>query len=236
MSVCPLNSFDKATIFLKTLAATTLEDNKTGEPSLDAGAIRLPDTHGDSIDNVDEVVNLQVRMTSDLNQFGDTLTRALQKEFSQIDLQPKDAKNGKSHLMSFARYQYEEKKAARKYFKSKKSGLAKIYEGIENEVKAKLASEMLLMTTDPNYIADPSEARAALIKPSQRNQFRYAALIQQEKNKQLKLKYALEIRRKQQMIDIIKQQAIIRASLFRYETVKHELEHLLKKADESIRP
>ena len=235
-----LNSFDKSTIFLKTLAATTLEDNKTHKPSLDAGAIRLPDTHGDSIDKVDEVVNLQVRMTADLNQFADTLTRALQKEFSEIDLQPKkkdgtpDTTDGKPHLMSFARYQYEEKKAARKYFKSKKSGLAKIYEGIENEVKAKLASQMVLMSTDPNYIADPSEARAALIKPAQRNKFRYAALIQQEKNKQLKLKYALEIKRKQQMIDIIKQQALIRASLFRYETVRHELAHILSKVDESV--
>jgi len=47
----------------------------------------------------------------------------------------------------------------------------------------------------PNYIADPSEARAALVKPSQRNTFRYTALIQQEKNKQIKLKYALEIKR-----------------------------------------
>ncbi len=217
------------------MAATTLEDNKTHTPSLDAGAIRLPDTHGDSIDNVDEVVNLQVRMTSDLNQFADTLTRSLQKEFSEIDLQPIDKSGGQSHLMSFARYQYEEKKAARKYFKSKKSGLAKIYEGIENEVKAKLASQMVLMSTDPNYIADPSEARAALIKPSQRNKFRYAALIQQEKNKQLKLKYALEIKRKQQMVDIIKQQALSRASLFRYETARHELEHILSAADKAVK-
>jgi len=115
-----------------------------------------------------------------------------------------------------------------------KLNLSAIYKGIEDEAKARMASEMLLMTTDPNYIADPSEARASLIKPSQRNKFRYAALIQQEKNKMLKLKYAKEIKRKQQRIDLIKKQAYIRASLFRPEIAKHELKHLLSAADKSV--
>ena len=47
-------------------------------------------------------------------------------------------------------------------------------------------------------------------------------------------RYAREIKRKQQMIDLIKQQALSRASLFRYETARHELEHILSAADNAV--
>ena len=47
-------------------------------------------------------------------------------------------------------------------------------------------------------------------------------------------RYAREIKRKQQMIDLIKQQAYIRASLFRPEVAKHELKHILSAADKSV--
>ena len=217
-----VNNFDKPTIVLKTFAAMNLGTD-------DANATGLPETKADSIDLEDEIVGTQVRMTADLNQFSGTLTRALEKKFSEIDM-----KDGGEHVMSLSRYDRKEKEKAKEFFRSKESGLSKIYEGIEKEVKSRMASEMLIMTADPNYIADPSEARAALIKPSQRNAFRYAALIQQEKNKMLKLKYALEIKRKQQMVDLLKQQAQIRASVFRDSAAKHELYHLLEKADESV--
>lgn len=51
----------------------------------------------------------------------------------------------------------------------------------------------------------------------------------------LKLKYASIIKRKQQMVDLIKQQAYIRASIFRDEIAQHELEHILKAADNNVR-
>ena len=50
----------------------------------------------------------------------------------------------------------------------------------------------------------------------------------------LKLKYASIIKRKQQMVDLAKKQAYIRASIFRASAAKHELEHILTKADESV--
>ena len=50
----------------------------------------------------------------------------------------------------------------------------------------------------------------------------------------LKLKYARIIKRKQQKVDLIKQQAYIRASIFRDEIAKHELEHILKAADANV--
>ena len=199
----------------------------------DISEILLPATKADAMDMEDEIVGLQVRMSADLNQFTDTLTRALQAEFADIDMQEGTGKE--PHLMSLARYGMKEKEVATKFFKSKESGLADIYKGIEDEAKAQMASELLLMTADPNYIADPSEARAALVKPAQRNKFRYAALIQQEKNKQLKLKYALQIKRGQQMVDLAKKQAYIRASIFRSSAARHELEHILKKADQSVK-
>jgi len=215
-------TFDKATIVLKTLAATNIGNDE-------ANATALPATKADSIDMEDEIVGLQTRMATDFIQFDSTLTRALQKKVSEIDM-----KDGGKELMSLARYGAKEKEVANEVFRSKASGLSDIYKGIEEDVKARMASEMLLMTTDPNYIADPSEARLALIKPSQRNAFRYAALIQQEKNKQLKLKYALEIKRKQQIVDLIKKQAQIRASVFRDSAARHELDVLLSKVDESV--
>jgi len=221
-----LNSFDKATIVLKTLAVMNSGTDDINETL-------LPATKADSMDMEDEVVGLQVRMSADLNQFTDTLTRALQAEFADIDMQEGQTA-GEPHLMSLARYGMKEKNVTAEFFKSKESGLADIYKGIEDEAKARMASELLLMTADPNYIADPSEARAALVKPSQRNKFRYAALMQQEKNKMLKLKYATIIKRKQQMVDLAKKQAYIRASIFRASAAKHELEHILKKADESV--
>ena len=73
-----------------------------------------------------------------------------------------------------------------------------------------------------------------LLSPINFNKFRYAALIQQEKNKVFKLKYASIIKRKQQMVDLAKKQASIRASIFRSSAAKHELKHLLMKADESV--
>ena len=218
-----LNSFDKPTIVLKTLAAMNSGTDDINETL-------LPATKADSMDMEDEVVGLQVRMSADLNQFTDTLTRALQSEFAEIPME----EAGSRHLISLAKYERAEKNATTTFFKSKESGLADIYKGIEEQAKAEMASELLLMTADPNYIADPSEARAALVKPSQRNKFRYAALMQQEKNKMLKLKYATIIKRKQQMVDLAKKQAYIRASIFRASAAKHELEHILKKADESV--
>ena len=74
-----------------------------------------------------------------------------------------------------------------------------------------------------------------MVKPSQRNKFRYAALIQQEKNKQVKLKYALQIKRGHQMLGYAKEVAYLKATTFRPEAAKHELKHLLMKADESVK-
>jgi len=221
-------TFDKATIMLKTLAVQNFGKS-------DANATTLPATKAKSMDLEDQIVQLETRMDADLNQFGDTLTRVLRKELlDKTSVQAPNWNSNKPHLAGQALYKMREKNVTSTFFKSKTSGLTAIYKGIEDEAKARMASEMLLMTADPNYIADPSEARAALIKPSQRNKFRYAALIQQEKNKMLKLKYAKEIKRKQQMVDIIKQQAYIRASIFRDEIVVHELKHLLDAADKSI--
>ena len=225
-----LNSFDKPTLVLKDLALKNFGTS-------DINVTTLPATKAQSMDLEDEIVKLQTRMDADLYQFGDTLTRALRKELlDKTSIKAHNWMKGKDplpHLASQAAYEMREKNTTEKFFQSKTSGLAAIYKGIEDDAKAKMASEELVMTTDPNYITDPSEARAALIKPAQRNKFRYAALIQQEKNKQLKLKYAKEIKRKQQMVDIIKQQAYIRASLFRDEIAKHMLKHLLDKVDES---
>jgi len=227
------NSFDKATIVLKTIAATTKGTDDINETL-------LPVTKAQSIDSEDEAVQLQTRMAMDFNQFGDTLTRLLRREFldkAEVLTHPKPKNPPKGwapHLASEALYESREKNVTHEFFTSKKSGLSAVYKGIEDEAKARMASEMLLLTADPNYIADPSEARAALIKPSQRNKFRYAALIQQEKNKQIKLKYALEIKRKQQQIDILKRQAQIRASIFRDEIAVHELRHIMMDADKSV--
>jgi hypothetical protein len=201
----------------------------------DENSTKLPATKADSMDMEDEVVQLQSRMSADLKQFGDTLTRRLREEIlDKSSIKAYNWSKKTPHLASLSAYEANEKNTTSAFFKSEESGLAAIYKGVEDEAKARMASEMLIMTADPNYIDDPSEARANLVKPSQRNKFRYAALIQQEKNKMLKLKYALEIKRKQQMIDIVKQQAYIRASVFRPELAKHELEHILSKADASV--
>ena len=50
----------------------------------------------------------------------------------------------------------------------------------------------------------------------------------------LKLKYAKEIKRKQQRIDLIKKQAYIRASVFRPVIANNELDELLKAADATV--
>ena len=220
-----LNSFDKPTLVLKDLALKNFGTS-------DTNATTLPATKAQSMDLEDEIVKMQTRMDADLNQFGDTLTRTLRKELLDKTLITR-SKTDKT-LVSEPYYEMREKNITANFFKSKVSSLSAIYKGIEDEAKARMASEMLLMTTDPNYIADPSEARAALIKPSQRNKFRYAALIQQEKNKQLKLKYAKEIKRKQQKVDLIKQQAYIRASVFRSVLAENEITELLKAADKSV--
>jgi len=195
----------------------------------------LPATKAKSMDTEDEIVRMQTRMAADLTQFSDTLTRQLRKEFlDKVEVLKTKGATKPPHLASRALYESREKNVTHAFFTSEQSGLAAIYKGIEDEAKARMASEMLLMTADPNYIADPSEARAALIKPSQRNAFRYAALIQQEKNKQIKLKYALEIKRKQQQVDILKRQAQIRASIFRDEIAVHELRHIMMAADKNV--
>jgi hypothetical protein len=217
---------DKPTMVLKTLAVMTKGTDDINETL-------LPATKAQSMDTEDEIVQLQTRMAVNFHQFGDTLTRLLRREFLD-KVEVLNEKGKADDLVSQAYYEAREKNATKSFFTSKKSGLAAIYKGIEDEAKARMASEMLLMTADPNYIADPSEARAALVKPSQRNAFRYAALIQQEKNKMLKLKYASIIKRKQQMVDLVKQQSYIRASVFRDEIAKFKLEELLKKADESV--
>ena len=224
------NSFDKASIVLKTMAAKANKDDDN------ASSIRLPETKGASLNYEDEAVQIQMRLKADINEFTDTLARRLRKDYIDEDkIKKVIEENDKiDEELTLVQYDYVEKKLTRDFFDDNKSGLQSIYKAIESESMAKLASLELLMTADPNYIADPSEARAKLIHPSKRNAFRYAALLQQEKNKQMKLNIAEEMKRKKQYIDISKRMAQIRASIFRYDIAKQELDRLLLEADGSV--
>jgi hypothetical protein len=239
-----MKTFDKASIVLKTMALKSRRGSsgkgkrKVGA-SNDFGAdnadlIKLPPTKAKSLDLEDETVQYYTKLDPDLNEFKDTLTRRLRKIYTTNSSKGIKIGEGKK-MISLAKYRDREKNATAKFYKDKKSGLASMYEAAETEAKAELASELLLMTADPNYIADPSEARLQYIKDSQRNAFKYAALIQQEKNKQLKLRIARKMKHKKQMIDMVKRQAEISASLFRDDIARHEIKKLLKAVDESVK-
>jgi len=218
------NSFDKATLVLKSLAVKTKGTD-------DTSVVQLPKTKGASLDLEDESVQIQTRLNADIHDFSDTLTRKLRADYinpAKIEIGSGDT------MLTLAEYRAKEKNVTADFYEDKKSGLAAIYEAVENEAKAKLASAELLMTADPNYIADPSEARLRYIKGSQRNAFKYAAIIQQEKNKQMKLKIALELKHKKQLIDIAKRQAQIRSRIFRDDIARNELALLLAAVDEAI--
>jgi len=249
-----INSFDKATLVLKDYVLKA-----TGKS--DISKLKLPKTKAQSIDLIDETVQLSTRLDVDFNEFTDTLTRKLMSVVSADDTV--EAKNkhklmkvavekgyfdrngkrftknrkGQYHIrdLSLAQYRAIEQNLTAEYFESNKSGLADIYKAVEYEAKAEYASEQLLMSSDPNYIADPSEARLAYIKDSQKNAFKYAALIQQEKNKKLKYKLAMKVKHKKQLIDLAKNMAQIRAARFRDDIAKAEIEDLLKKVDESVK-
>jgi len=232
------NTYDKATIVLKTMALKTVGNDESS-------AMKLPKTKGESIDFEDETVQIAVRMNHDLNEFGETLSRKVISQTTDKDnilekAKEKGYKNAKGKPitkvkeLTLMQYRTIEQLITSEYYSKKEAGLIDIYKGIEYEAKTRLASEELLMTADPNYIADPSEARLAYIKDSQKNAFRYASLIQQEKNKHKKLEIAMELQRKRRLIDITKTQAEIRASRFRDDIAKAEINRLLKKADESV--
>jgi len=114
----------------------------------------LPATKAKSMDTEDEAVQLQARMAVDLNQFGDTLTRLLRREFlDKAEVLEKKGATNPPHLASRALYESREKNTTHTFFTSKKSGLSAVYKGIEDEAKARMASEMLLMTADsPDFL------------------------------------------------------------------------------------
>jgi len=232
-----MNSFDKATLILKELALKSSGDANT--------VIPLPKTKAQSIDLEDEMVNLLVRNHPDLYTFVNTLTRRLMNVITVPSKILEVAHNkgykdayghsiGKISSLSLRQYEVIEQNLTAAFFRNEKAALVDIYKSIEYEAKAKYASEALLMSESDNYIMDPSEARVKYIKDTQKNAFRYAALLQQEKNKALKLRIALEIKRGKQRIDMAKDMAAIRASRFREDIAKHELDVLLSAVDETI--
>ena len=216
--------FDKPTIYLKDFALKTIGTD-------DASAVRLPATKMESIKLVDETVAQQTRQHLDIPQFVDGLVTALRRLYtdpSKLDVGvPPD-------MISLAEYAKKEKEVAHNFFSDRASGLAQIYEGVENEAKAKLGSMLLLENARDDAIMDPSESRLRYIDASQHNAFRYAALIQQERNKQMKLKVSLELKRARILIDIAKRQATIRASIFRDDIARNEIDLLLEAVDQSV--
>lgn len=214
---------DKASLVLSDFSLKTL---KTSNPN----AIKLPATKADSIEEVDSAVQALMRLDIDFNEFTDGLARMLQMEYKKEIIVGADCDT----MMTLAEYRNKELNVSAEFFKSTASGVPKMYETIIDEAKAKMSTELLMLTTDKDYIFDPSEARLAYISDEYKVAYKYKALIQQEKTKKMQYKISQEAKARKELLDLAKKQAQIKSRIFRDDIAECEIERLLGAVDQTI--
>lgn len=232
-----LESFDKPEMILSDMAYKLGKDG-------DASAIQLPATKAKSIDDEDNIAKQQAADYPNFQEISDSIAKILRKgyleEIGEKVSTPDNDCTGE--IKTLAAYKKEEDKLTTYYLLDQdgeymgkgKLNLETIMKQIASYVKADYASKHLLLTADPAYIIDPSEAMVSRIAKEDKLDFRYAAFVQQEKNKEVKIASALILKKLNEYLEIIKKQARIKASIFRDDLAKCEIEDLLKSVDESI--
>jgi len=209
-----VKEFDKAGLVLRDSALKTVG-------SLDPTSKKLPLTKADAMDSEDDMANIIQESTTNFHDLIDQLVTELQKVFKTIEAE---------NLASY----YKKEKETFFAFISSNDSLKAHYTAAANAIKSKYSIKKFLATKAETYIDDPSEARASLIMENQRTGFRYAALLQQHENTLDKINLSLELKKHKELIDIAVRQAYVRASLFREDIAKKELDEMLKAVDKLI--
>jgi len=210
-----LNDFDKSTLILKEQAFALVGHSDTNK-------IELPKTKLDAIKEQDDIVKLEGKKYHDLDNLSDGIASELIKKFKDIEAD------------TLEEYYKKEKALFASYIKNSKK-IKKLYQDEEELNNALLSQKLFLETTRKNYIFDPSQTRADMILPEQKNNFKYLAQIQNTRIANLKLKKFIKYIKRREKIERAVKLSYVKASLWRGDIAKKEIDKMLSAVDQIIK-
>ena len=208
-------NFDKATLYMKLYSAK-------GIGVTDTNIVKLPKTMGDvAIETTTTAKAISSKRISKEGLIKYIVTH-VQPIFKNIDANTTEE------------YYRKEKEAYQNFIKNDKELQSKIIKDIES-LKEEYSARMTLESKKKDYLIDPSQTRANQIVKEQRTKFKYLALMQNTKTANMKTKLLFtEIDRRDE-IDKIIRQAYSKASLWRGDIAKKEIDTMLSAVDQIIK-
>jgi hypothetical protein len=210
-----LKEFDTPALVLKEIAAATLGTTNIND-------IKLPQTKADAIKASDLVVKIDSYNRLNLEKLSDYIAKEVQEKFKTIE------------ASTLEEYYKKEKEVFLEYVSTNKQ-LKLLYKYDADTIKNRVADLLLLESTKKTYINDPSQTRADSIVKEQRAKFKYLALIQNVRNTRIKVDAAIEIKDRKQAIDKAVRDAYSKASLWRGDIAKKEIDTMLSAVDQIIK-
>jgi len=213
-----LKEFNKEVLVLKEIALET-----TG--TTDVSSIKLPATKADAINETDNVAQTIASQRAKYEFITNYIVNKVQQKFKDIDA---------NSTNSIEEYYKKEKEAYKNFVENDKT--LQILTTLDATALKTMGANLLrLESLRADYINDPSQTRADTIVKEQRAKFKYLSLIQNIRNAQLKTKIAIEISDRNQEIRKVIRQAYSRASLWRGDIAKKEIDTMLSAVDQIIK-
>lgn len=205
---------DKATLYLKQLRLVTHGDLKDEKVS-------LPSSKGELMESVAKSAREETKLVVNHFELEQNITKKVTPKFQGISAN------------TIAEY---EKKERSKYesFVGSFSPIKKAYENSVKAVKHRYSHAINRLVQSPDYIFEPTENIASIVKPSERNNFRFSSLMQIDKEADLMSRAQREIQRRNELIKITIERAYANASIFRRDIAKKEIDKMLQAVDRSV--
>lgn len=206
---------DVATLVLKEFALKTIGND-------DEATIALPQNNAQAKIAVDTTAQaMYIDSMIDYNVFDDKATAHLESKFLSLG------------ATSTKEQTQKEKEAWLEYAES--SDMKEIRKQQEENTRRIFANFELSETNRKEFIHDPSEARLKMLPKELQNEFRYKAMIQQNRNAMYKGLMGQTMKFDKALMDIALKKAYVSATIFREDIARQEIDDMLKSIDQLIK-
>ena len=213
---------DKYTLTLQRLVAMNAK-KADDEQRLDTRTFGLPATPLDVIQQENDMANLRAGFYVDLRDIQNKIVNAVRAKYQSISTE------------TLSEYYIQEKKVFNEYIKKDFAPeLEKIRLGAYKQIEAKWTARLFNMVSDKDYLFDTSNEQLKALPKNLRNKFIVKAMVQMNKETEIKARIALEKAELKEAIDRAIQRAYPASSVFRGDIAKKEIDKLLKAVDTAI--
>ena len=213
---------DKYTLTLQRLVALNVASSDLSQ-KLDISKYALPATPLDVKKQEADLVNLTAGFNIDLNALQNAIVDGVRPLYTSINT---DTLND---------YYVQERKKFQEYVTGDfAKTLETIRLGAYKTIEARYALKLFNMVSDKDYMFDISNQRLSRISPDVRSKFIVKAIIQMNKEVEIKTQMALEKDAIQEAISRTVERAYPASSVFRGDIAKKEIDELLKAVDNAI--